>query len=455
MTVKRFTLDELPDIVDISAKMVPHVQTFESADRLTRKVYDWGATRLEVTLKVHVDTEAGQRFITWLMARGRIERFSLPLGRIPGFFGCEPDLVYNNQNILTLEGRTSNFSAGDRTLANVFGAGSGPDSQEEVDSRIGCLLQVSYDPYATGINTVIQNPDTHDYKPEGKVYLITGGSGPNRTVDIDPPLYEVPFSESRNSIFVIGILVEPVFRCEGDIDLRTDPESPGDSLATIKLVEDVEIDRPVVVTLSTTTPRVGSSISVDVYDPDGPITGITYQWQRQVNAAGDWVNVSGETGAQFDLDLDAYAADLVRVVIDYTDSDGDAQEVTSAASGAVEARPAGPETMPPAVPTGLVFTGADFWGVNYLVAADWDDVDHATAYQAEFESQTYDVSVFSTSTSSNGIAFLNISSFEATGQQFRVRVRAINTHGNSDWSSWVSFTGTSLDYSGIGYNPGL
>ena len=51
-----------------------------------------------------------------------------------------------------------------------------------------------------------------------------------------------------------------------------------DSIAVAISVANV--DEPVIVTLDTETPQVGSELTARLLDPDGGVTGVTWAWER-------------------------------------------------------------------------------------------------------------------------------------------------------------------------------
>ena len=81
------------------------------------------------------------------------------------------------------------------------------------------------------------------------------------------------------------------------------------------------VDNDGVVTLSSADPQVGEELTASLSDPDGGVTGETWQWARSPNGSAPWADIVGAT-------TDAYtpvAADednYLRATVSYTDGDG-------------------------------------------------------------------------------------------------------------------------------------
>ncbi|WP_127091968.1 cadherin-like domain-containing protein [Aquabacter cavernae] len=111
-----------------------------------------------------------------------------------------------------------------------------------------------------------------------------------------------------------------------------------------------------------------------VADADGMPTAATYQWQRLDGST--WVNISGATAATYTLSQ-TDVGHQVRAVLSFTDGQGTAETVTSAATTAianVNDAPTGTVTV-----SGTTTQGAVLAATNTV--ADADGMPTATAYQ--------------------------------------------------------------------------
>ena len=104
------------------------------------------------------------------------------------------------------------------------------------------------------------------------------------------------------------------------------------------------------VTLSPTRPQVGSTVTATLRDPDGGVTGTTWQWASSSNGTTGWSNLSGATSATYTV-VDANVGDYLRATANYADAAGtgkSAEGITAAAvieddDGSVTLSPSSPE----------------------------------------------------------------------------------------------------------------
>ena len=71
----------------------------------------------------------------------------------------------------------------------------------------------------------------------------------------------------------------------------------------------------------TMAPQVGDTITGAVMDPDGGVTGETWQWSRTMDKAGVWMDITGATDAAYMVTADDTGYYL-RVMATYTDAVG-------------------------------------------------------------------------------------------------------------------------------------
>ena len=94
-----------------------------------------------------------------------------------------------------------------------------------------------------------------------------------------------------------------------------------------------------VVTLSSTTPTVGVGLTATLTDPDGGVTGLTWQWARSADGSTGWTNISGATSASY-TPVSADEGMYLRATAAYTDAEASGQTavaVTTAATAASQA----------------------------------------------------------------------------------------------------------------------
>ena len=91
-------------------------------------------------------------------------------------------------------------------------------------------------------------------------------------------------------------------------------------------VEVTNVDEPGMVSLSASQPRIGIEIRADTpVDPDGGVTGVTWQWERADDAAfgggGNVTKIKDATNAGY-TPVDADNSKFLRVTATYTDAEG-------------------------------------------------------------------------------------------------------------------------------------
>ena len=110
--------------------------------------------------------------------------------------------------------------------------------------------------------------------------------------------------------------------------------------ATVRL-----LDNDGVVSLSSSSPRVGTQLTAELTDRSGGITNTTWQWQRR--STDVWINASG-TSSQPQPSISTYTpqpgdlGDQLQATVEYDDASGTDQTAASAATEAVAGLPGVP-----------------------------------------------------------------------------------------------------------------
>ena len=109
----------------------------------------------------------------------------------------------------------------------------------------------------------------------------------------------------------------------------TDAQGSGKTATSAVTSAVVDIDDAGSISAITGTATQGQTLAAgSITDPDGGVTGITYQWQA------DGVNISGATNSTLVLSQNEVGK-LIRVIATYTDAQGSGKTATSAATSAV------------------------------------------------------------------------------------------------------------------------
>ena len=193
---------------------------------------------------------------------------------------------------------------------------------------------------------------------------------------------------------------------------------------------------PGTVSLSSSSPQVGTQLTATLTDPSGGIAGTTWQWQRRSSPTASWTSATG-TSAQPLPWISTYTplagdgGDQLRATVGYTDADGANQQAESSATEAVRA-PTSTTQLP--TPTGLTDTLTD----HDSTRLNWNAVTGAGSYQARYRIQG---STDRWTTVTTLHTFRDISGLDA-GTQYEWAVRAVADDPDETDSDWgpSSFT---------------
>ncbi len=109
------------------------------------------------------------------------------------------------------------------------------------------------------------------------------------------------------------------------------------SSMVLELIEDHSAgytfaDKPGTVTLDDAAPVRATAVTASLSDPDGSVTGLTWQWQRR--DGGAWADIASATSASY-TPVAADVGKTLRAVASYDDAQGAGKTATSAPTGAV------------------------------------------------------------------------------------------------------------------------
>ena len=86
-------------------------------------------------------------------------------------------------------------------------------------------------------------------------------------------------------------------------------------------IELVNVDEPGEVSLFSTEPEVGASITAIVTDPDGEITSTSWHWEKSPDRLTNWSPINGSTSDTY-MPVSADEAMYLRSIVDSTDGEG-------------------------------------------------------------------------------------------------------------------------------------
>ena len=99
------------------------------------------------------------------------------------------------------------------------------------------------------------------------------------------------------------------------------------------------IDETGTVTLSSAQPQVYAAFTATLTDPDGSISGVTWQWESSPDGSTNWTAIGGATAATY-TPAAGYASNYLRATASYTDGEGPGKSAQEASAHAVRSAPA-------------------------------------------------------------------------------------------------------------------
>ncbi len=169
----------------------------------------------------------------------------------------------------------------------------------------------------------------------------------------------------------------------------TDAAGPGKSAETVTTAA-VREDDDGSVSLSPARPTAGDTVTATVSDPDGGVTGVTWQWAISPNGTSNWTIVLGATASSYTT-TELTQGSYLRATASYTDSAGPgkrAQAVTLAAvveddDGSVSLSSSSPKvgdtvTATLTDPDGGI-TGPEWQWASSTDGSTWTDIPGATS----------------------------------------------------------------------------
>ena len=137
----------------------------------------------------------------------------------------------------------------------------------------------------------------------------------------DPPDYEMPGDADEDNAYEVTAVA-------------SDGESnAGTRDVTVKVTN---VDEDGTVTLSALQPRVGVALTASLTDPDGGVTGVTWQWASSDAMDGTFADIDGATSDSY-TPVEGDAGKYLRATAMYTDEEGSGKSAEAVSDNAVVA----------------------------------------------------------------------------------------------------------------------
>ena len=145
-------------------------------------------------------------------------------------------------------------------------------------------------------------------------------------VDLDDPA-TLNGNEARDNTYEVAVSVTDDHGATKSVDVT---------------IEVTNVDEPGAVTLSSEQPQVDTALTAVLTDPDGGVTGLSWQWARSADGSSGWTNVAGATSAGY-TPTAAGVGSYLRTTAIYADAEGGGK---TAIGASVEATIAGAGAVP-------------------------------------------------------------------------------------------------------------
>ncbi len=122
----------------------------------------------------------------------------------------------------------------------------------------------------------------------------------------------------------------------------TDTGSKMDTINVTIMVTNV--DEAGMVSLSSMSPEVGTAVTATLTDPDGGVTGETWQWSKSMTMDGKFMDIDGATSMSY-MPVAGDAGYHLRATASYTDAEGSGKSAMAATTGMVIAVDDNPGTL--------------------------------------------------------------------------------------------------------------
>ena len=101
----------------------------------------------------------------------------------------------------------------------------------------------------------------------------------------------------------------------------------------------INVDEPGAVSLSWKQPQVGTALEASLSDPDGSVSGVTWEWEKSTDKS-DWDTISASTTSS-NTPVVGDVGKYLRVTASYTDGEGSGKTAQRVSDRKVRAAPSG------------------------------------------------------------------------------------------------------------------
>ena len=208
------------------------------------------------------------------------------------------------------------------------------DEEEPPDNHVGSAVTAT-DPEGNTLAYSLSGTHASSFDIDASNGQIAVGSG--TTLDYESGLRE----------YSVIVSVHDRLDTDGDQDTTND-----DSINVTINVNNV--DEAGTVSMSTTRPREGTTLSASLTDPDGSVSDTSWQWARSANGSTGWRDIVRANSYRY-RPVANDGGNYLRATASYTDGHGSGKEAAVVSTIRVRSLDR-PETSPPPTPTPVPIT---------------------------------------------------------------------------------------------------
>ena len=196
--------------------------------------------------------------------------------------------------------------------APVFTAGK--TSHSHAENKVATEVVYTFVAYDAEGDTITYDVSGDD---AGKFSIGIGGSNGELTFRVSPN-FEARGSADGDNVYEVTVEAASTSINAGATEKSTTVD------VTVEVTNE---DEPGTVSLSASQPRVGVEIMANMpVDPDGGVTGVTWQWSKSATANGTYTDIKDATMAGY-TPVTADDGEFLRVTASYTDAEGSGKTV--------------------------------------------------------------------------------------------------------------------------------
>ena len=310
-----------------------------------------------------------------------------------------------------------------------------PDSDDATTQRAAGNSQPEFDSSEDGRRSVAENDSgasvgsplaATDGDSDTLYFALSGPESNSFEIDNSGQLSlksGVSLNYEDDSSYSFDVTVSDRKDDNGDADTEVD-----DTLSVTVSVTNRDEDGTV--RLSTNSPSEGREVTASLSDPDGSVSGTSWQWSRANSINGTYANIGGATSRRYtpgDDDVDKF----LRARVNYTDGHGSGKNASRKSTNAVSEEAS--------VDIGGVVTlSARNPAVGVEVAATLLELDTSTSEESwQWSKSSSKTGTFTPISGANSSAYTPVT--EDVGEYLKAKVEYTDSHGPNKSAEAVTF----------------